>query len=451
MRPGRALPFALAAAACAAQAPLTLSMALHQAGTGSAQADLAGYARRSAESESQEVRSTYLPEFRFQGGHLSLDRDQALKTAPVSLGPLPLLGTLTVPSMAEPVAQNASWRYQVTASYLLFDFGKRSSALEASLGKEAAVDLRGREEVRRAQAQAAGRYLALFDLKARRAVVAQRLQALGDHLKDAEALFDQGVVARNDVLRTQVALREVQDAGRALDTAMASAWDALDVAMGLPPGTPGALPESLPDPRPLPWDEARIRARAAEGNQGVKALDAKARAASSEVAYRKRDFAPDVVAQLGHAYEENTFLVHQQQTSFYLGLSWKVFDGGARSARVSKARAQEDTARRELLEARRGAESAAVAAYRDYKDALAEMATAKANVEAAQENLRIVSEQYQQAYAKSADVLDAEAVLAESRFSLSDRLCRAYAAQAGLLAVLGEDMEAFFAPKPTEP
>ena len=42
-------------------------------------------------------------------------------------------------------------------------------------------------------------------------------------------------------------------------------------------------------------------------------------------------------------------------------------------------------------------------------------------------------------------------VLAESRFSLSDRLCRAYGLQAGLLALLGEDLEAFYARPAGEP
>jgi outer membrane protein TolC len=177
----------------------------------------------------------------------------------------------------------------------------------------------------------------------------------------------------------------------------------------------------------------------------VRALEAKVQAAEHMVDFRKRDYAPDVVAQVSHAYEENPFMVHPDQNSLYLGVSWKLFDGGARSARVSKSRAEESTARRELLEARRQAENAAAAAYRDYRQALAELATAKANVVAAGENLRIVTDQYQQAYAKSTDVLDAETVLAESRFGLSDCLCRAYALQAGLLAIMGEDLESFYA------
>lgn len=440
----------LALGPLSAQAPLTLSMALRQAGASSAQADQAALSLRAAQGDRDEVRSAFLPEIELKGGHLNLDRDSALRTESFTVGPLPGLGSLTVPSLEQPVAQKSSWRYHLTASYLLYDFGRRSSALAATRARERAVDLGGRDAVSRAQADVAARYMALVNIRARRQVVDQRRQALQDHLRDARSLFDQGVVARNDLLRTEVALRAVEDAGRSLDNAQVSARESLNVAMGLAPGAAQTLPASLPPPPALPWDEAAVRAKAPLANAGVKALEAKVKAAEGQVDFRSRDFAPSVVAQVGHSYEENRFLVHPQQTTLYLGLTWKLFDGGARSARISKSRAEEGSARRELLEGRRQAENAAAAALRSYQEALAEMGTARADVEAAQENLRIVNEQYQQAYAKSADVLDAETVLAESRFSLSDRLCRAYAIQAGLLSLLGEDLETFYATRSLE-
>ena len=440
---GLALPMAL----LSAPPPLTLPMALHLAAASSLQADLAGSARQGAASDRREVAAAFLPELQFQGGHQNLDQDVALRTQAFTVGPIPVLGSIAVPSLDQPVAQKSSWRYQLTASYLLYDFGRRGHALAAARDREAAVDLGGKDAVGRAQAEVAGRYMVLVNTRDQRKVVDQRLAALQDHLKDARALFEQGVVARNDLLRTEVALRTVVDAGRALDSALAGAREGLNVAMGLAPEAEAAqaLPDRLPPPPVLPWTEAQARARAAAANPGVLALAAKVQAAQAQVDFRRSDYAPDVVAQLGHSYEENRFLARPEQTSLYLGLSWKLFDGGARSARISRSRAEQDSARRELLEARRQAENAAGTAFRAFQQSLAELETAKANVASALENLRIVSDQYQQAYAKGADVLDAETVLAESRFSLSDRLCRAYAQQAGLLALMGEDLDAFYA------
>jgi outer membrane protein TolC len=438
MRQCLALTWLLAAAPLAAQGLLTLPAALRQAGQTSLQADLADLARTGARQEEREVRAAYLPTLQFKGGHLNQDHDTALRTEPFQLGPI------GVPSMENPIAQRSSWRYQLSADYLVFDFGKRASALAATLAKGEAVDLRGRETVRRAQAEVAARYLAVLNVKARLLVVAQRRQALQDHLRDAQALFQQGVVARNDVLRAEVALRGVADAARTLDNQLLSSGESLNVALGQPPATPLALPEALGEPPALPWDEAGIRARSAAGNDGVKALQAKVKAAEDLARLRRRDYTPNVVAQLEHTYQENRFLVHPNETSLFLGLSWKVFDGGVRSAKLSQARADQDTAARELLEARRQAENAAVQARRGFQEALAEMESAKANVAAALENLRIVKDQYREGYAKGVDVLDAENVVAESRFSLADRHYRAYAQQAVLLAVLGEDLAAFY-------
>ena len=450
MRRRALVPALLAGLALTAQPALTLPMALRQAASSSLQADLAGLARARAGDDQDEVRASFLPDLQLSGGHLSLDQDAALRTSPFTLA-VPGLGSLPIPAMDQFVAQQSSWRYQLTASWLVYDFGKRGSALAAARARTAAVGLQGRDSVARAQAEVAARYMAVVDLRARRRVVDQRRQALQDHLRDARSLFDQGVVARNDVLRAELALRSVEDAGRALDNAQAAAREVLDTAMGLPPGAGPPLADALPPPPALPWDEAQVRARAPEANAGVQALAARVRAAQDQVAFRRRAYAPDLVAQAGHSYEENRWLAHPDQTSLYLGVSWKLFDGGARSARVRRSRSEEDGARRELLEASRQAGNAAAAACRNFRQALAEMATAQADVAAAQENLRIVTDQYQQAYAKGGDVLDAETVLAESRFSLSDRLCRAYAEQAGLLALLGEDLAAFYDQPRQEP
>ena len=450
----RRRPVLLAALAfCAvlpAQPVLTLPMALRQAQGTSLQAGQAERARQTAQGDRDLVEAAFFPDIQFQGGHLNQDQDTVFKGSPVTLD-IPGLGALSVPGQDQSVAQKSSWRYQVSASYLVYDFGRRGHALAAAKGRQAAVDLQGQDALGRALAQVAARYMGVMNLQAQKKVVEQRRIALQDHLADAQALFDQGVVARNDLLRTGVALRAVADAARTLDNAERSAREGLNIALGLAPGDPLNLPDGLAAPPPLPWDEGQVQRAAPEANAGVQALEAKLRAAGDQVVFRRRDYAPSLTAQLAHSYQEDQFLLHPDQTTLYLGVAWKLFDGGTRAARVSQSRVDEQSARRDLLEARRQVENAAGTAFRDFQEALAEMATAQANVVASQENLRIVNDQYQQAYAKSADVLDAETVLAESRFSVSDRLCRAYAQQAALLALMGEDLGTFYASHPPEP
>ena len=379
---------------------------MRQAARTSFKADAAQLERAKAREDTAQIRSLYLPELHFEGGHLNLDNQPQLTSAPI------LFSGMNLGSMVNPLADTSSWRYKVSAQYLVYDFGKRHQALGASRAREEAVGLRENGEIRRTQAEVATRYVALLHIKAQRKVLEQRRKALEDHMKSVQDLFQQGIVARNDLLRTEVALRNLGDAERALDSADAGAREALNVAVGLEPTAPLNLPETLDAPPALPWDEAGCRRLAAQSSDHVKALRAKAKALESQVALRRSDYAPNVVTEAFHSYEQNSYTPHPHESGLYLGISWKVFDG-ARASKVRQAVFELDLGRREIQEAERQAGNAATAAYRDFQVALQESKTSEANVASAEENLRIVEDQYREGLAQSTDALDAEALLAD--------------------------------------
>jgi len=427
----------LLAGAALQAAPLSLPEALRMAGRGSFKAEAARLEKARAGEETSQARSLYLPEVDLTGGILGLQHQPRLIGEPITLG------NLHLGPLSSPLADTSSWRWKLSVNYLVYDFGKRARAVEAVRSRESAVAGREDFEVRRAQAEAASRYVGLLHIKAQRGVLAQRRKALEDHLKIVQDLFGQGVVARNDLLRTEVALRSLGDAERALDSAESGARDALALALGLEPGQALELPGDLPAPPALPWNEAECRARAEASNEGVKALQAKVKALESQVALKKGDATPNVVAQAFHQYEQNSWMPNPNQNGVYLGLSWKVFDG-ARASRVRQATSELDLGRREAKDASRQAGNAAAAAWRDFQVALQEVGTMEANVAASEENFRILEDQYREGMAQSSDALDAEALLADSRLGLAARRYRAYAQQAALLAVLGEDLPAFY-------
>jgi outer membrane protein TolC len=429
-------------------ATLTLPGALRQAAATSAQADVARSARAAAHAGSARVRALYLPALNVTAGYRALAREPELVSRPTTLGPLGLgmftIPAFTVPGQVNPVEERDSWRYRATLRWLVCDFGRRGGALAASRALEDAVGFAGEDAVRRDQGEVAARYLALLDVGARRRVVAQRRESLERHLEDARSLLEHGVVARNDVLRTEVALRAVGDADQALERSSASLLEELNVAMGLPGATPQALPDSLGEPPTLPWDETTCRARAAAGNAAVKAQRAKLEALERQARVRRLDRLPNVVAEASHAWAENRYVTREDRDELLLGVSWDLFDGGAREALVHQADAEREQARRELVEAVRRSENAASSALRDYEQARHETGTARADVAATEENLRIVGDQYREGLIRGSEVLDAEATLAEARTALAERRYRAYAQQIALLTVLGEDVPAFY-------
>ncbi len=412
-----------------AQEVLTLERALALAAERSLPAETALLDREMARGRTDEARAAYRPSARLEGGRVNLDNDPAFRFGPVSF----------------PAGDQVYWKYDLSLRYVLFDGGRRKTALQAGTLSEEAVALSGSAAVRRLQAEVAARYVAVLALRGRQGVVDLRHTALEDHLRTVKDLFEQGMVARNDLLRTEVALRAVEDQASSLRAAERSALEELVRSLGLPPETPVALPPSLDPPPSLPWDEKALAARAETQNESVKALQARLEALKEGVALARKEYAPLLLAEAGHGYEQNRYMLYPHVNRLFVGLSWDLFDGGRRAARVSEASAEARKAERELLEARRKARTAALSAYRDFQEALKQAATARLDVEASLENLRIVEDQYREGLARSTDVLDAEALLAESRFREVQTHYDAYARQAAVLAAAGEDLVRFYA------
>jgi len=418
----------LAARPAGAQETLTLERALRITADHSMEADLGRLDLVSAKLGTDQAESLYYPRLDLSAAHINLNNAPYFVAGPVIF----------------PSAEKAYWQYGITVSEVLWDGGRRSWAMKVSRARERAAAFSGSDSVRKAQAQVAGRYVALLTLVAQEDVVAMRKKAIEDHLRIVQDLFQQGVVARNELLRTEVALRSVGDQASSLQAARATALEALNKAMGLSPKTNSVLPHRLPPPPVIAWDDETCLRRALDSNDGLKALAAKAQALQDVVTLGERDFYPALVAEYSHSYTQNRYLLYPYVNSLFVGLSFNVFDGGAKTAKVRMARADVAKAQRELTEAQRGVEVAVGQQLRDYKESLKETETSMANMDSAAENLRIIEDQYKEGLVRTIDVLDAESVLAESRFSEAQTYYQAYVKQAALLAAMGEDLPSFY-------
>ncbi|MEJ2367575.1 MAG: TolC family protein [Acidobacteriota bacterium] len=423
---GFALP--LLAADPPGPAPLSLSSALRQVAKNSEQAVNARLDVQKAEQDTRKVQSSYYPSLELSGGHFN--RDNQI---------IALFGAL-----AAPTTEQNFWQYKLGARELLWDGGKRKYALQATRNMVDAADQKGIYHIVSAQLDGMGAYLKALAYKARQGVVAKRIQALESHLKVVNDLYSQGMVARNDLLETQVRLRTVEDQASQVKNQEAVAVQSLNRIMGRSPAAPLALPDGLPAPPMLPGTLLQYKKEALARNPLVKAIKASVKAASAQLTARKRDYYPNVFAEAAHTYEQNQYLEYPNANYLFVGMSWKFYDGGVRSAKIKEAGIDVQKAQRSLVEARRQVEIKVDQAYRDYRQALQEVKTAETNVTAAAENLRIEEDQYKAGLAKTTDVLDAESVLAESRFALVAQHYSAYMKQGILLGITGRKLAQFY-------
>ena len=230
-----------------------------------------------------------------------------------------------------------------------------------------------------------------------------------------------------------------------MENGEAVAVQALNRLMGRTPADPLVLPEALPSPPPLPATADELKKHAEEGNQQLLALRARVQAEEAAVAMRKAESYPTVIAQASSSYQENRYLVYPNANVLFLGVSWQAYDGGVREANVREAELAVSRTQQLITDLQRQLEIQVEQAHRDYTQALREAATAETNVKASDENLRIQEDQYKSGLARTTDVLDAESVLADSRFALATQRYNAYLKQGVLLTAAGEDLPAFFA------
>jgi outer membrane protein len=413
----------------ASRAVLTLSDALQAAAAGSQASVVAGLDLSAAQEGTTRAKSAYWPSLSVSGNWQARDREVVA-----------IFGTFEVPT-----TQKNFFTAEADLTELLWDGGRRAAALEISRGSEAATSLKGKADVQTVQLEALGTYLKVLVLKAQRQVVDQRIASLEEHLRIARDLYDQGIVARNDLLGTEVRLRTVKDQTGQIDNEIAVAMQTLRRLMGRSPDETLTLPGALPSPPPLPYDRDGLKQCAASGNPQLEALRASLRVDRSTATARKGESWPSLFAQLSHTYQQNEFLGYPNANIFFVGVSWLVWENGSRRAAVRQAEIAARKTESQIAELARALDIRVDEAWREFTQALREAATARTNVEAAQENLRIEEDQYTAGLARTIDVLDAEAVLAESRFSLVNEHYTAYLKEGLLAAAAGLDLPTVFA------
>jgi outer membrane protein len=421
--------FGSAAAAEPPPAALTLADALRETAAHSQASVAAGLDLGAAREGTVRAKAAYWPSLTVSGGWQGRDHEIVA-----------IFGTFEAPT-----TQKNFFTAGADLIQILWDGGRRSAALAASRRSEAATELKGKLDVQAAELGGLGAYLEVLVLKAQRQVVDQRIASLEEHLRIAQDLYDQGIVARNDLLGTQVRLRVVKDQVGQIENGIAVATQTLSRLMGRSPDESLTLPEVLPSPPPLPDGLSGLKQRAAEDNPRLTALRARLAVELSVVAARKGESWPSLFAQASHTYQENQFLAYPNANTLFVGVSWQAWENGSRKAAVRQAEIAVEKTRSEIGDLARGVEIDVGQAFRDFTQALREAGTARSNVEAAEENLRIEEDQYKSGLARTIDVLDAESTLAESRFSLVNQHYTAYLKEGILAAAAGFDLPTVFA------
>jgi NodT family efflux transporter outer membrane factor (OMF) lipoprotein len=247
------------------------------------------------------------------------------------------------------------------------DFDRSGTFYEANLGVGWEIDIfgglrRGREAARAqfeaaeagavatrlaVAAQTADVYVTIRGLQMRTAVARQQAQTRRQLLALLTLQYDRGIAAELQVRQAEGSLAEVEAQIPALEARLDAAMNAMDVLLGVQPGTYRAeLSQATPVPvapglaeTGSPAEMIRRRPDLIVAERRLAAANARIGVAVSEY-YPKFSFG----ALLGTATalsSGNLFTSGARQTLGVLGLRWRLFDFGRVDAQIAAARGQE--------------------------------------------------------------------------------------------------------------
>jgi outer membrane protein TolC len=278
------------------------------------------------------------------------------------------------------------------------NIGAAEAALEASKQNEVSsvLDLK---------MQVAEAYIAVLRAEGALQVVQSHVESMAAHSKDATNKFNQGIVARNDVLAATVeqanAQQKVVQVSNQIDIAQARYNQLLNRNLATPvklshqfPKQPQGMLKDLSDAALKQRPELSVL------TQQIESLEQQAQSVSSGLL-------PQITANGGYQYEQNRYQVHEGMWMVNIGMQWKLFDGSTRhksdaivrQAIVLKER-QDELASMIGLQVRQ--------AWLDTQETQKRIDVAKQTIVQANENMQVSTDRYQQGLSVNTDLLKAE-------------------------------------------
>jgi len=330
----------------------------------------------------------------------------------------------------------------LTAKWLLFDFGRRAGAEQATEAGAFIANVAFTGAHQKLVYAVSRDYFALGAARGRLRVAEQAL-------KSAEVVQDAAETRRAHGLATVVEQAQArrQTAQARFDLARATAADhsayaALVASMGISPSGPIATLDTSEEPLPAApaGDVDRFIQDALANRPDLIAALGKVRAAEAALGTARSDYYP-VVGLQAKAYQNigglstngsRYYSVNDPGASVLLALSLPLFDGGTRDARVASARSQVSAARQSLDQTRDTAVQQVTDAYDALRTGFAEYTAALALTAAAETAYDSALDAYRHGVGTYTDLSTSETALSRAQTEKEDAHANVFTAAAAL-------------------
>jgi len=361
----------------------------------------AQYKEQAAQHQLSSAQANYLPKLAVEAGYLRTESEPAAK---INIPALPMLKGASLP-----FAQDSAYFGGVTVSAPLYTSGKISSGVAAAQAQADASEARTkltRSELKLAIAQS---YIAVLRAEHANEVAKSHISAVSKHVSDVQELFQQGYVAKHDLLASQVALANAQQLGLQAANALELSRAAYNRWMGRPYDQAVELVDiGLAGQTPAEDDLNTLLQTANMQRKELQELTMQSTALQNQAASVRAGHLPQIGVSAGYSKLENRYLAEDKAWWVGVVMKWELFDGGLIRNQASQLAVNAQAVREAELDVREKIALQVRQSWLSQQEANARMQLVSKAVEQADETLLLARERYRSGLAPNSDVLDAE-------------------------------------------
>jgi len=346
------------------------------------------------------------PGVSFEAGYTSLDNEPASKA------------TLGTASVEFPVAQQDSLGYKMMATLPLYTSGRISNGIDASSASLEASRASEQSNTLDLKLKIAEAFVSVLRAGRGLEVASSHVNSLAGHASDAQNMYDQGLVARNDLLAAQVALANARQQMSQAKNGLDLARSAYNYLLGRPLGQD----VSLNDLKPGAFNGSLeiLTERAITQRSELMAVANQVTALHHQASGIRASGRPQIALKGGYVYQENRYQVHEEQWLVALGLQWKLFDGGVVRHQASAVERQAAGVQEQHNDLVSAISLQVRQAWLGVQESRERIQVTMVAIDQANENLKVTRDRYESGLSNSTEVLGAETLRTRSQSNLAN-------------------------------
>ena len=356
-----------------------------------------------AEEQLAAAKAIRLPGFSFKSGYTARDNEPRLKAA---------LGPTTIDL---PVENKYSLAYQATASIPLYTSGRITSGIDAGTAMLKASEADKASVLLDLKMQVAEAYVLVLRALRGLEVAKSHVLSLEGHERDVLALYNQGMVARNDRLASEVSLADARQQMIQIKNNLDLAQAAFNRLLQRPLEQKTTLAELTLEN--LNETLSVMTIKALDQRSELTAVTKKIQALRNQATGVRAENMPQIGLAGGYGYQQNDYLVDEGQWSITLGLQWNLFDGGASKHRANAISRQANALQEQYNDFASIISLQVRQAWLDTQETQKRLQVTSQAITRAEENLKVSRNRYSSGLTTNTEVLDAVTLRIKSQYN----------------------------------